>query len=497
MGVDLEEGGSGSVCLWEKGIGKTTGEGEGPRSNGSLGVYCTSSGGLRDEVDELSALVCTEKIDVVALTEAWMNVESGELLAEYQICGFRLFHTDGCIGRGGGVAMYVGDSLKCGLGEGIKTEPHTEAVWIELGERADDVMIGVVYRPPNLDGVGAKHLWDEVSRASRSNSVYVMGDFGFGGMSWLNKAGNGGAEDFLELVDDCFLARHIGEPTRESNVLDLVLTGREAQVGDIEVGSELGGSDRREVGFGMEWSGPVGEGSVGVPDFRGADFGSLGSFLGQIDWRVLGVGCGPVLERDMGPAMGDLGGDFDVDSMCDLFGNILGRAQERGVPCRLSGSSAGDPGWITEGLKSLVGGRRAWCRGIEGGEVTLEREFVQLVRNVKGEMGKAGGNYEVRIAGRAKTGPKGFFQLYRAGTGEGVGPLKAETGQVTDGDGEMSGIFNKYFVSVFTKEELNNVPSAEQVYVGGDEDRQDRLRTLDSETGEDILPTALSSANNF
>ncbi|XP_069191144.1 uncharacterized protein [Procambarus clarkii] len=48
-----------------------------------------------------------------------------------------------------------------------------------------------------------------------------------------------------------------------------------------------------------------------------------------------------------------------------------------------------------------------------------------------------------------------------------MGPLKAETGQVAGGDEEMSGIFDKCFVSVFAKEEHNNVPSAEQVCVGG------------------------------
>nr|XP_045595244.1 uncharacterized protein LOC123756208 [Procambarus clarkii] len=48
-----------------------------------------------------------------------------------------------------------------------------------------------------------------------------------------------------------------------------------------------------------------------------------------------------------------------------------------------------------------------------------------------------------------------------------MGPLKTETGRVADGDGEMSDIFGKYFISVFAGEELDNVPSAEQVCVGG------------------------------
>ncbi|XP_069170715.1 uncharacterized protein [Procambarus clarkii] len=486
MGVDLEEGGGGSMCLWERGVGGAIGEGGGPQNDNSLRVCCTSGGSLRSKIGELGALVCTEKMDIVALAETWMSVEGGELLAECQIYGFKLFRTDRYVGRGGGVAIYVGDGLKCGLREGIEAGPRTEAVWIELSEKANSIVIGVMCGPPSLDRVGAGHLWDEVSRASGSDSVCVMGDFSFGGVGWLNGAGSGEAEDFLELVDDCFLAQHIGEPAREGNILDLVLTSREARVGDVEMGSELGSGGRRGVRFGMEWSGPVGEGSVGVPDFREADFGGLGGFLGRVDWGGLGVGCGPVLERDVDPAMGDLGGDFDVDSICDLFENVLDKAQERGVPCKLNRSCAGDPKWMTGNLGNLVGGEGAWYKGIEGGEVTLERGFVQLVGNVREEMGRARGDCEVRIAGQAGTGPKGFFQLYRAGTGEGMGPLKTETGQVADGDGEMSGVFDKYFVSVFAEGELDDVPSAEQVCVGGDGDgltslavaREDVLRQM-------------------
>ncbi|XP_069193579.1 uncharacterized protein [Procambarus clarkii] len=379
--------------------------------------------------------------------------------------------------------MCVGDNLGCGLGEGIKTEPRTEAVWIELDEEANNIMVGVVCGPPDLDRVGAEHLWGEMSGASGSSSVCVMGDFNFGGMGWLDKAGNSEAEDFLELVDDCFLAQHIKEPTREGGILDLVLTNREAQVGDIEMGSGLGSGGHGEIRFGVGWSGPVGEGSVGVPDFRGAGFDSLRGFLGQIDWKGLGVGCGPVLERDMDPAMGDLDGDFNVDSIYNLFGGVLGKAQERGVPCKLNGSCTGDPGWMAGSLRSLMGGGGAWYRGIGGGEVTLEQGFVRLVRDVRREMGKAGGGCEVRMAGQAKTNPKGFFQLYRAGTGERMGPLGAETGQITDGGGEMSGIFGKCFVSVFAGEELGSVPSAERVCVGGD---GDGLTSL-SVAGEDVL----------
>lgn len=53
---------------------------------------------------------------------------------------------------------------------------------------------------------------------------------------------------------------------------------------------------------------------------------------------------------------------------------------------------------------------------------------------------------------------------------ERIGSLKTETGQITDDEEEMSSISNKY-LTLYLLEELNIMPSAEQVYVGGEEDR--------------------------
>ena len=50
-----------------------------------------------------------------------------------------------------------------------------------------------------------------------------MGDFNFPGIDWVHEQGKGRAdEDFLVLVEDCFLTQFVDKPTRGSAVLDLL-----------------------------------------------------------------------------------------------------------------------------------------------------------------------------------------------------------------------------------------------------------------------------------
>ena len=59
-----------------------------------------------------------------------------------------------------------------------------------------------------------------------------MGNFNYPSINWLHlQANNSQGQKFVNLVMDCFLEQHVHLPTRENNILDLVLTN-ELQVKD-------------------------------------------------------------------------------------------------------------------------------------------------------------------------------------------------------------------------------------------------------------------------
>jgi len=53
--------------------------------------------------------------------------------------------------------------------------------------------------------------------------VLIMGDFNYPGINWSTLNADSGGSKFLKLVLDCYLDKHVHEPTRMKNILDRVL----------------------------------------------------------------------------------------------------------------------------------------------------------------------------------------------------------------------------------------------------------------------------------
>ena len=442
----------------------------------NLNVYYANSRSMRNKMDDIRALVCTEEIDIIAFTETWINLDTRELPVEYQIAGYKLFHTDRQTRKGGGVAIYVRDNLKCEINKEIKTERNTETIWIELSDGREKLITGVIYRPPNLDSVNERLIWDEMRRASIHNKVCIVGDFNLGQIDWTDLTGNSESEDFLETIQDCFLSQHITEPTRGNNILDLVLSNRENLISNVEVGNELANSDHKEIRFQLDFQGRRKENSTKVPDFRRANFDSLKRQLRE------GVSRLAVNLTDDT----DLITRSEIAEFHDNLNSELLNAQRQNIPYKKLRSDNNDPKWINNYLKNIIGQRKAIGRRINRGEIHLRDYYRVLASRVKTEIRKAKRNNEVRIAREAKTNPKGFYQMYQTKTREKIGPIRSDSGELTDNDGEMSNNLNKYFSTVFTTENLNMIPEAPTLFRDSEENKLSEIVVTSNDVSKQI-----------
>jgi hypothetical protein len=77
-------------------------------------------------------------------------------------------------------------------------------------------------------------------------------------------------------------------------------------------------------------------------------------------------------------------------------------------------------------------------------------------------------NFENRLAQNIKTNSKSFYAYIRnkQRTKEKVGPLKNSEGKLIIEDEDRATLLNNYFGSVFTKEDLNNIPEPKQMFYG-------------------------------
>lgn len=71
--------------------------------------------------------------------------------------------------------------------------------------------------------------------------------------------------------------------------------------------------------------------------------------------------------------------------------------------------------------------------------------------------------YEVLLANKIKTDPKSFYSYVRSKqrTKQSVGPLKDENGTLCNDDESMATLLNRYFATVFTKENMTEMPLLE------------------------------------
>ncbi|XP_050709044.1 uncharacterized protein LOC126993921 [Eriocheir sinensis] len=245
------------------------------RQGVGLNVYYTNSRSIRNKTDLLRGKAWVEKFDMIAITESWINTADRHFLPELEIEGYKLFHQDRIGRKGGGVALFIRDNLKCVINNSIKEDSNTESLWVETIGRKEKLVIGVLYRPPNLTRDSSQPLLQEISGASRYRNVCVIGDFNYRNIEWDTLSGDQEAQDLLDVIQDSFLKQLIRTPTREENILDLLLTNREDIISNIEVGDSLGNSDHKEIRFNIKWEDRVSSNNTLIPDFRKADHEGL------------------------------------------------------------------------------------------------------------------------------------------------------------------------------------------------------------------------------
>ncbi len=79
---------------------------------GGLKVYYTNCRNLRNKIDLLRGKACVENFDIIAVTDSWIDTYSKNFELEFKIEGYELFHEDRKGRRGGGVAIYVKNTLR-------------------------------------------------------------------------------------------------------------------------------------------------------------------------------------------------------------------------------------------------------------------------------------------------------------------------------------------------------------------------------------------------
>ena len=91
---------------------------------------------------------------------------------------------------------------------------------------------------------------------------------------------------FLEFFNDPGLHQFVNSPTRNNNILDLILSNDPLLISTIEITCPLASSDHNIITFRLNGTTPdTSVSSHGYYDFNRADYISLNNFLSGINWN--------------------------------------------------------------------------------------------------------------------------------------------------------------------------------------------------------------------
>jgi len=222
-------------------------------------------------------------------------------------------------------------------------------------------------------------------------------------------------------------------------------------VSDLTDLGPLGTSDHHA----MLWKLPVShiliESKRSVYDYSKADIEAIRQYLRMVNWEDILVQ--PSIEENWIP-----------------FSRVLLDVESKYVPLKKMHSGKPKPMWMTyKAVRAVEHKHRVYQKYRNNAHpacVKANRLASKAVRESRR-------SFEFKLARNIRHAKKSFFAYARSKTRckVKVGPVLDDNGKLVTDSSEMAEVFNKQFSSVFTAEDVSNIPAAEKFFKGPSEEK--------------------------
>ena len=262
---------------------------------------------LINKKTELNVMVDDIKPHIIGIIESPANNDITN--AELGLEGYVMFRKDRIGRMEGTVSLYIKDTIPAYEVQLQEEADGNEAIWCKLVTGHTTVIIGVVYRCPNITKQNNEKIHNAINEVSKGGCI-IMEDFNHGNIKW-DTLQSTGVEDstFLCLVQDNFLTQHVLEPTIAARVLDIVLSSQKEFVDNVEIQEPLGSSDHNQLHFNIN----IKSNKIKVKhcrrDFRKGNYMEIRKSLAHIDWDAkmknkTATECWDILRGELDRAIG-------------------------------------------------------------------------------------------------------------------------------------------------------------------------------------------------
>ena len=401
---------------------------------------------IRNKIELFRAMIASEELDIIGITETWIQEETKDFIGEYQIPGYKLFKKDRLNKKGGVVMLYIRNHLNP---TDCRIETEFEVIGANINSLGKKMSVLITYRPPHQSQELDEELYRQLGQQVNNKLSIVMGDFN-AAVNWdtMNSTSYTEGSRLLEFVNNEFLHQWVHKPTRGENILDIVLTTEDDLISNLTVGENIGKSDHQIVRFQINIPHQKVKKVIKKLDYQKSNWIQLKEYT-----RIL---------------------EYDESSDVDVhWDSLVANYKEKRARCipykKVLPDGTPQPKWFNRTIAKKIKKRDKKHKSMGPQPSPREKtEHKRLCREVDKEVRSAKFNEEKRVASASKENPKEFFAYVnsRKPIKNNISPLRDSEGNLVTSDLEKAELMNKYFTSVFTIEDPSTNPEPPIRYEG-------------------------------
>ena len=409
-------------------------------NSSALKCVCMNVRSICSKKLDLFAYVTAHPYDIIAITETFLDPSIND--SEFAPHFYSVFRRDRNR-HGGGVMILVRDNIP--VSRRFDLETKCEILWLQIAVPSHrSFLLGVYYRPPGNSVEALEHLNNSLMSLSSCNLPLVLcGDFNVPNIDWVPVAPTfytRPAELLCAIIADNSLTQLVDCPTRDHNLLDLVLTNNDC-VSLVNVTDNLPSTDHCAIEFSL---------SVGIPvqshcqrtlyNYKKADFDAFREVLSHIPWDIVNDGD-------------------DIEYSWSLWKDLFFSAVNQCVPT-VNWKRKKMKYWFSETTISFIHKKRQQYLLMRRAPSSVAAAKYRKISNIVRHLTRYDTKHHVlNIYHDYSKNPKKFWSYLNQSKGyrNPIPSLVTDDSLISD-DAKKASCFNKYFSSVFTVEDFDSFP---------------------------------------
>ena len=374
---------------------------------------------------------CDCDFDIIAITESFLD---SSISNSFIVPSLYIGH---CLDRnrhGGGLLVMVKESLS--VTRIFDLETDCELLWLELFSQTGPLLFGAFYRPPNCALSVLNSLNYSLLSIRTKYPIVLCGDFNLPHVDWLTVSPSISSPVttlLCSIVNDNFLSQMVNFPTRQDNILYLILVNDTNIVSRVHPVDSLPGTDHEAIYFEASTVPPTQQKSPRYfYNYCKADFDLFCDSLHLMPWNCIS--------------------SSDVEEAWSLWKDMFFGAADAAIP-KVRWRRSRMKHWFSyETIHLIRLKHRLYNRMIKSPTSDVIRSRYKRISNlVRSQTRKDTENYVSTLSKSYFDSPKIFWRWFNSfkGNRTPIPPLSHNDAFITE-DSHKAEAFNAYFGSFFT-----------------------------------------------